>query len=220
MESAKSALSILDLKPVLVSKAFSSASLKMPLRRPVPIKVPIVSKVSERLKAKIVTRASGIFAPSEKSEPRPSFVNITPKVVGRTLTASPRLIVSVVFVTPIKMPIIVVTIMLISIAPLTFISIRIIMRKSPITKRMRSGLLGIAIAGTPAVKFTNFASTKPIKAINTPIPPLIACCRLLGIALMICLRTLVTVMRMLTTPQIKTIDSACCQVNFKVKHTV
>ena len=44
-----------------------------------------------------------------------------------------------------------------------------------------------------------------------PIPPLMACC-MLGIALIIDLRILVTVMMMLTIPQIKTIVSACCHV--------
>ena len=50
--SANSALSILDLKPGAVSMARSSSSLKMPVRRPVPIKVPMVSNVSDKLKEK------------------------------------------------------------------------------------------------------------------------------------------------------------------------
>ena len=78
--SANKALSILDLKPGAVFIACSSSSLKMPVRRPVPIKVPIVSKVSEILKEKIVINTKGSLETSVKSEPRPSLVNMAPKV--------------------------------------------------------------------------------------------------------------------------------------------
>ena len=60
--SAKRALSSLDLKPELFSIICSSSSLKIPLRRPVPIKVPMVSKVSEMLKEKMVISTSGSLA--------------------------------------------------------------------------------------------------------------------------------------------------------------
>ena len=62
IESAKRALSILDLKPELVCIIFSSSALNMPVLRPVPMKVPIVSKVSDKLNAKIVINTRGIFA--------------------------------------------------------------------------------------------------------------------------------------------------------------
>ena len=62
VESANRALSILELKPLPFSIASSSACEKIPDRRPVPMKVPIVSKVSDRENAKIVTRTRGIFA--------------------------------------------------------------------------------------------------------------------------------------------------------------
>ena len=48
---------------------------KMPVRRPVPMKVPSVSKVSDIENAKIVTSTSGSLAGSENSEPKPSPVN-------------------------------------------------------------------------------------------------------------------------------------------------
>ena len=69
--SAKSALSILDLNPELVSIAFSSSSLKIPARRPVPMNVPMVSKVSEMLKAKMVMSTRGSFAISVNRDGRP-----------------------------------------------------------------------------------------------------------------------------------------------------
>ena len=55
---------------------------------------------------------------------------------------------------------------------------------------------------------------------NTPMPPPMAFCRLRGMALMMCLRILVTVMKMLKRPQIKTMVRASCQVKPRVKHTV
>ena len=81
--SANNALSSLDLKPVEVSMSCSSSSLKMPLRRPVPIKVPRVSKVSEILKEKMVISTRGSFAASEKRLVSPPSLKIARKVVGR-----------------------------------------------------------------------------------------------------------------------------------------
>ena len=51
-------------------------------------------------------------------------------------------------------------------------------------------------------------------------PPPMACCRLLGIHLMMYFRSFVTVIRILRTPQINTMDSACCQVKPRPKQTV
>ncbi|MPN32744.1 hypothetical protein SDC9_180224 [bioreactor metagenome] len=45
-----------------------------------------------------------------------------------------------------------------------------------------------------------------------PMPPEMAYCRETGMALMMALRSLVTVIRMLIRPQMKTMASACCQV--------
>lgn len=52
--SAKSALSIFELKPVPFSSAFSSSAEKIPVLRPVPMNVPKVSNVSDKLNAKMV----------------------------------------------------------------------------------------------------------------------------------------------------------------------
>src|SRR5699024_10843502 len=60
----------------------------------------------------------------------------------------------------------------------------------------------------------------PIYAMKTPIPAEIACCKLSGIALIKDLRTLVTVIKTLKTPQINTIDNASCQVKPKPNTTV
>ena len=89
--SANRALSILEWKPALVSMAFSSSSEKMPVRRPVPMKVPMVSKVSEMLKAKMVISTRGILAASENREGRPSLVKMAQKVVGSCWQASVKL---------------------------------------------------------------------------------------------------------------------------------
>ena len=53
-----------------------------------------------------------------------------------------------------------------------------------------------------------------------PMPPLMAFCRLAGMDFMMYLRIFVMVMKMLNRPQIKTMDSACCQVNPRPKQTV
>ena len=53
-----------------------------------------------------------------------------------------------------------------------------------------------------------------------PMPPPMAFWRLRGIDLMIDFRILVTVIRMLKRPQMKTIESACCQVNPSAPQTV
>ena len=81
--SAKSALSSLDLKPEPLSISFSSSSLKIPLRRPVPINVPIVSKVSEMLKEKIVISTRGSLDRSLNRLMIPPSLKIARKVVGR-----------------------------------------------------------------------------------------------------------------------------------------
>ena len=71
MESANSARSILELKPEPFSSDFSSSSEKMPVRRPVPMNVPMVSKVSDIENAKIVTSTSGMRAGFENSAGNP-----------------------------------------------------------------------------------------------------------------------------------------------------
>lgn len=129
--SAKSALSILDLKPAVVSIAFSSSSLKMPARRPVPIKVPMVSKVSERLKEKMVISTSGSLETSVKREGRPAEVKIAPKVVGSCWQASVKLTVSCGLVTCMGMPIRAVATMPMRIAPLTFKTSRTMVSAQP-----------------------------------------------------------------------------------------
>ena len=82
MESANRALSILELKPWPDSRDFSSSSEKMPVRRPVPMNVPMVSKVSDIENAKIVTSTSGSLAGSENRAGKPSAEKIAPKVCG------------------------------------------------------------------------------------------------------------------------------------------
>src|SRR5699024_12705247 len=97
--SANKARSILDLKPGVVSIECSSSSLKMPVRRPVPMKVPMVSKVSDRLNEKMVISTKGTLAGSAKREGRPAEVKMAPKVLGSWLHASDKVTLPVVAVT-------------------------------------------------------------------------------------------------------------------------
>ena len=55
---------------------------------------------------------------------------------------------------------------------------------------------------------------------KTPMPPLMACCRLSGIAVIRSFLILVTVIKMFSRPQRKTIASASCQEKPSVKQTV
>ena len=164
MASANRALSILDLKPGVVSMAFSSSSLKMPVRRPVPMKVPMVSKVSERLKEKMVTRTSGSLETSLNSEGRPALVKMTPKVEGSWLQASRKLTVSVsaVTVTPMGMPSSVVNTMPIRMAPLTWQTCRTMVRNRPIKNSQKAGWFRVASAGTPESKLMIPTFSRPI----------------------------------------------------------
>jgi creatinine amidohydrolase/Fe(II)-dependent formamide hydrolase-like protein len=99
--SANRALSILDLKPLLVSMRRISSSVNMPLCRPVPIKVPMVSKVSARLKEKMVTSTRGSFDGSENRDPNPSDPRAAPKVIPRSAKAEPRpVVVPMLFLGP------------------------------------------------------------------------------------------------------------------------
>ena len=139
IESANSALSILEWKPAVVSIERSSSSLKMPVRRPVPMKVPMVSKVSERLNEKMVTSTSGSLETSENSDGRPSLVKMAPKVVGSWLQASVKLTVSVVTVTPIGMPSNAVATMPMRMAPLTLQTSRMMVRARPIKNSQKEG---------------------------------------------------------------------------------
>ena len=134
----------------------------MPVRRPVPIKVPIVSNVSERLKEKIVTNTSGIFDASENREPKPSLVKIAPKVVGSCWHASVKLMVSVVVVTPIGIPSKAVTTMPIRMAPLTLHTSRTIVNARPIRNSQKDGWFKVANAGTPESKVIIPTFNKPI----------------------------------------------------------
>ena len=84
-------------------------------------------------------RTSGRREMSENREPRPSPVKMAPKVVGRDLQASTKLMVSPVAVTPMGMPMRVVAIMLIRIAPLTFNRFRMTISARPIRNSQKAG---------------------------------------------------------------------------------
>ena len=139
MASANRALSIFDLNPELESMARSSSSLKIPLRRPVPMKVPRVSKVSEILKAKMVTSTRGSLARSVNKDGSPSAVKITPKVVGSAAQASVKLTESLAVVTPMGIPSRAVITMPMRIAPLTLHTSSTMVSTRPIRNSQNAG---------------------------------------------------------------------------------
>ena len=79
-------------------------------------------------------------------------------------------------------------------------------------KSRTAGSAKDASAGVPPSKAMAPTWTRPMYATNSPMPPDMAYWRLRGMAAMINLRTLVTVIRMLIIPQMNTMDSACCHV--------
>ncbi len=148
--SAKRARSIFELNPENSSKASSSSAEKIPVLRPVPIKVPKVSKVSERLKAKIVINTTGKRLESLKSEPMPS--KAARKVVPSSPKAVPKLLLAKLTcdksTTPIGIPRRVVATIPIRIAPRTFFITNMAVKTKPKTARMTFGSVKVEIAGT------------------------------------------------------------------------
>ena len=132
--SANRALSRRDLKPDEVSIIFSSSSEKIPLLRPVPIKVPIVSNVSVIENEKIVMSTRGSLLMSVNRLAIPPSLKIAKKVVGKAATASENDVVSWIDVTPKGIPMIVVTTIAIRMPPLIFLTVKTIANKRPIKK--------------------------------------------------------------------------------------
>ena len=168
---------------------------------------------------------NGILAGSENRETNPS----PPKNANATSRNPVHVPESEkmddgICVTPIGIPMIVVATMPIRIAPLTCMTIRMTMIISPITARTRDGVFrgcmpGVTLGYAP-VKEMSAALLKPRYAMNSPIPPPMAFCRLSGIDLTIDFLSLVTVITMFMRPQMKTIARACFHVNPPARHTV
>ena len=96
-------------------------------------------------------------------EGRPAGVKIAPKVVGRAAQASVKLMVSPRAVTFMGMPIMVVAMMPIRIAPFTLHTSRMMVSTRPMTNSHRVGLLNLASSGTmPEV--TTLAPSSPTEA--------------------------------------------------------
>src|SRR5574344_980296 len=159
--SANNALSIFDEKPGLFSKAFVSSSENIPVLIPVPIKVPIVSNVSDIENANIVISTNGNFVWSVNNEGSPSLVNITPNVCGSSDKASLKPIVFAVVVTPKGIPIRAVNIIPIKILPLTFNKCSITVTNNPIKNTYKPELLIVDKAGTPDSKLISQTFQKP-----------------------------------------------------------
>ena len=111
----------------------------MPLRRPVPMKVPMVSKVSVMLKEKMVISTSGSLDGSENRLVMPPSLNMARKVVGRAWQASEKLVVSCGEVTPKGMPMIVVAMMEIRMAPCTLRASRMMVSARPMMNTQNCG---------------------------------------------------------------------------------
>ena len=151
MESANRALSILEEKPEPFSRAFSSSAEKMPVRRPVPMKVPMVSKVSDMENAKMVSRMIGSFDTSENSAGKPSLVKITPKVCGSWAKVSAMDTELAMVVWPIGMPTTAVTAMAISMPPRTLSTVSTMASTRPM---VNSQMVGLFMTARPGVACT------------------------------------------------------------------
>ena len=130
-----------------------------------PMKVPMVSKVSDRLKEKMVIRTKGILAASEKSDNKPSLPKAAPKVVPNSWKDLAMLVSTPIWLTsttPMRIPMMVEAIMLMKIAPGTFLTTRIIMSNNEITARTKAGVVKLVSAGTPASKLIIPTFKKPI----------------------------------------------------------
>ena len=147
-ESQSRARSSLVLNPPL-STDESSSSVNRPLRLPVPMNVPMVSKVSTRLNERIATRADGIIAVSENSDGSPSDVKITPNVSGSCPTASMKDTGSVAPVRPSGIPTRVVTTRATTMDPRTFLMYRTMARTRPNRNSNTAGSANDARAGVP-----------------------------------------------------------------------
>ncbi len=162
MESANRALSILERKPLLFSSAFSSSMLKMPVRRPVPINVPMVSNVSERLNAKIVIITSSRLEGSANSVPIPAGPNAAPNVVPsweNELPSVPAVMEALEkSVTPNGMPTTVVAMMPIRMAPRTFAISSTTISTMPNSASRTEGVFSGTMAGTAPEEATTVLS--------------------------------------------------------------
>src|SRR5690606_21944681 len=162
--SANKALSIFVLMPVLLSKANSSSCEKIPVFRPVPINVPIVSKTSDKLNAKIVIKTNGRRDKSPNKEAIPSDPKAAPKVTPNSEKALPKEFAGFEIpdksTIPIGIPRIVVATIPIKIAPRTFDTNKITVMINPNKAKRDPGL----------VKFTN-AGTIPPPLTMLVIPP-------------------------------------------------
>ncbi|OPZ83504.1 MAG: hypothetical protein BWY74_04436 [Firmicutes bacterium ADurb.Bin419] len=123
----------------------------MPTFFPVPRKVPIVSKVSERLKASTVLKTSNILVGSANS-PAISSLNRVGAIDGGR--KSFKLIFGIFVTFPINSPRIVVDNIPIRIDPLTFLSIKTTVIIRPISASCETGSVKFTISGTISFAIT------------------------------------------------------------------
>lgn len=109
-----------------------------------------------KLRKYIIKSIPRSFDISVNSEGKPSEVKMAPKVVGKALQASVKLTATLaeVEVTPIGMPIRVVTIMLISMAPFTLSTLRTNIMARPMRNNQMALVFMVAMPGTPEPKPT------------------------------------------------------------------
>ena len=105
---------------------------------------------------------SGNLDTSLNKLPMPPSLKIARNVVGSAWHASVKLVVSCGEVTPNGMPISVVTMMEIKMAPFTFKANRTIVKAKPIRKTQNCGSLNVDSAGTPPPKLIMPTFKRPI----------------------------------------------------------
>ena len=175
-----------------------------PASCPIAVTVPTVSKKSESKRVK--TKRIMVINGTRSSEPKrlncpkrlksgvaTTFSGIagtlSPQPFGFTLPVAPSKLGPIFSVVSIKTATIVETTMPIKIAPLTFLTIKPMVRKSPSAKTMIGHPTRVPpsprVTGTgpEPVRRTKPASTRPIKAIKRPIPTEIAILSCAGTAL-------------------------------------
>ncbi|MPN06638.1 hypothetical protein SDC9_153894 [bioreactor metagenome] len=181
----------------------SPFSFSMPALPAVPISVPTVSNISQ-MENVMMAVTSGRM-PSESR-----LKSICIKVGASEKLFSNRL--AGITVMPMGMPISVVMPMPIRMAALTFHAISTPVIKRPMSASSAGPEIMLPISGTAPPTLTTPTFSKPMRAINRPIPALIALFSGAGIASMTILRSGEMVTSRNKRPDTNTIARPCCQV--------
>ncbi len=179
-----------------------SVSFNQPAFVAQPIRVPTVSNISTNKKVNITMRKSAKCAPTSA---KLNFINVGARLGG--IEANPPNCV-----TPIGIPMIVVTIIPIRMFPFTLYATRTAVMTRPIRARIAVLLEMFKPTRVDPLSTMIPAFWRPMNATNIPIPTLIAFLRLAGIELTIASRTLNAVRRIKIIPSQKIAVKANCQL--------